>query len=188
MWWLERAIRGRPAGLAAAVGASAALAGCFQPLYGSQSFTSSPGVASAMAAVDVSQVPAPTGSPEARVAVALRNDVIFDLTGGGAPAAQPIYRLVMTMHSDRVQVIVDTTTGRPEVQNYGIAVHYTLMEIKGGKTVLTSNAFSRVSYDVPGEAQRFAKSRGQIDAENRSAKEMADMIRARLASFFVAGT
>jgi LPS-assembly lipoprotein len=45
-----------------------------------------------------------------------------------------------------------------------------------------------VSYERPGQAQRFARARGLRDAENRAAKLIADNIKARLASFFVAGT
>jgi LPS-assembly lipoprotein len=45
-----------------------------------------------------------------------------------------------------------------------------------------------VSYDFPGLAQRFARARGLRDAEDRAAQLIADNIRARLASFFVAGT
>jgi LPS-assembly lipoprotein len=45
-----------------------------------------------------------------------------------------------------------------------------------------------VSYDIPGQEQRFARQRGLRDAENRAAKVIASQIRTRLASYFVAGT
>jgi LPS-assembly lipoprotein len=194
MWWLERAAGRRLLRFAGVIAAGIALAGCFQPLYGSQSFTSTPGVSNALKTVDVSPIAAPSGNPtvpnggpEARVAVELRNQLLTDLTGGGA-SAPPAYRLITRMKSDRLSVIVDTFSGRPDVENYGLSVNYTLVDLKSGKAVFTSNAFSRVSYDIPGEAQRFAEARAQRDAENRAAKEIADSIRARLASFFVAGT
>lgn len=187
MWWLERVAGRRLLRLAGVAAAGAALAGCFQPLYGSQSFTSAPGVATALKAIDVSQIAAPSGSPESRVAVELRNQLLTDLTGGGAPEP-PTYRLNMKMRSERLSVIVNIHSGRPDVENYGLAVNYTLVDLKSGKAVFTSDTFSRVSYDIPGQAQRFAAARGQRDAENRAAKEIADSIRARLASYFVAGT
>jgi LPS-assembly lipoprotein len=62
------------------------------------------------------------------------------------------------------------------------------MEIKTGKMVFTSETYARVSYDIPGQAQRFARARGLRDSENRAAKLIADNVRARLASYFVAGT
>ena len=48
--------------------------------------------------------------------------------------------------------------------------------------------FARVSYDIPGQEQRFARLRGLRDAENRAAKVIADNVRTRLASYFAAGT
>jgi LPS-assembly lipoprotein len=85
-------------------------------------------------------------------------------------------------------VIVDITTARPDVQQFGINVNYTLTEIATGKPVVTGSAFSRVSYDNPGQQQRFANARGQRDAENRAAKVISEAIKARLASYFAAGT
>jgi LPS-assembly lipoprotein len=85
-------------------------------------------------------------------------------------------------------VIVDITTARPEIQNYGIDATYTLTDIATGKKVVTGQAFSRVSYNIPGQQQRFAGDRGLRDAENRAAKVLSDSIRSRLASYFVAGT
>ena len=52
---------------------------------------------------------------------------------------------------------------------------------------MTGQTFSRVSYDIPGQQQRFAAARGLRDAENRAAKVIADSIKSRLASYFVAG-
>ena len=41
---------------------------------------------------------------------------------------------------------------------------------------------------MPGSYQRFARSRALRDAEDRAAKEIADNIQTRIASYFVAGT
>ena len=54
--------------------------------------------------------------------------------------------------------------------------------------MVTSTTFSRVSYNIPGQEQRFAGARGLRDAEDRAAKVIADNIRSRLASYFVAGS
>jgi LPS-assembly lipoprotein len=63
-----------------------------------------------------------------------------------------------------------------------------LSEIATGKTVVTGSTFARVSYDIPGQTQRFARIRGLRDAETRAAKVISDQIRTRLGSYFVAGT
>lgn len=188
MWWLEQ---GRTRRLAVRLACIACLgglvAGCFQPIYGEVSLTNSPAIAPALAGVDVAQIAAPSGSPEARVAVETRNQLLFNLTGGAEPPPAT-HRLVVRMSSSRLSVIVDIASGRPDVEDYGLNVSYTLTEIKTGKPVVNGNTFARVSYDIPGLAQRFARARALRDAEDRAAKLIADNIRSRLASYFVAGT
>jgi LPS-assembly lipoprotein len=177
--------------IVAALALAGFTAGCFTPLYG----TATTGAATAdvrdrLSAVEVAQLdPAnvPNGDRLARVGVAMRNDLIFDLTGGG-PAPSATHRLDIRLTSTTTQVVVDVYTARPEVENYGINAVYTLTEIATGKKVVTATTFSRVSYNIPGQQQRFAGSRGLRDAEDRAAKVIADNIRSRLASYFVAGT
>lgn len=53
---------------------------------------------------------------------------------------------------------------------------------------MTGSSFARVSYDMPGSYQRFARSRALRDAEDRAAQEIAEKIQTRVAAFFVAGT
>jgi LPS-assembly lipoprotein len=56
------------------------------------------------------------------------------------------------------------------------------------KTVVSDSAFAQVDLDVPGSQQRFAKQRAVRDAEDRAIQVVAEAIRNRLASYFVAGT
>ena len=168
--------------------AIAALAGgCFQPLYGEQSLTGGPVLRDQLSSVDVLQIEAVKGSDEARLAVEVRNALLFDFTGGGY-AAPPTHRLKISMYSTRASIIVDTATSRPDIENYGLNATYSLLEIATGRIVVTGQTFSRVSYDIPGQQQRFARLRGLRDAENRAAKVIADNIKSRLASYFIAGT
>jgi LPS-assembly lipoprotein len=62
------------------------------------------------------------------------------------------------------------------------------MEISTAKVVGSGKTFARVSYEFPGQAQRFARLRGLRDAETRAAKVIAENVRSRLASYFIAGT
>ena len=166
----------------------AALAGgCFQPLYGEQSPTGGPVLRDQLSAVDVIQIQAPKGTDEARLAVEIRNALLYDFTGGGY-AAPPTHRLKIAIASTRASIIVDVHTSRPDVENYGINATYTLTEIATGKIVVTGTTFARVSYDIPGQEQRYARVRGLRDAELRAARVVADNIRSRLASYFIAGT
>ena len=84
--------------------------------------------------------------------------------------------------------MIDPNTALPSSENYGIDAQYNLIELTTNKSVMTGTTFSRVTYDIPGSLQRFARTRAYRDAEDRAAQEIADNIQTRLASFFVAGT
>jgi LPS-assembly lipoprotein len=192
MWWSDRRTglptQARPlARLAVAMAVAAAVGGCFQPMYAERSLDGGPGLRGALGAVDVAQIAARSGTDEARLAVEVRNALLFDLTGGSEPP-RAAYRLNITMSSTLADIIVDTTTTRPSIENYGINANYTMVEIASGKQVISGQTFSRVSYDIPGQEQRFARLRGLRDAETRAAKVIADNIRVRLASYFAAGS
>jgi len=161
--------------------------GCFQPLYGQRSTTGGPSIVSQLAAVEVQPIDAANGTPEQRLGIEVRNALIYDLTGGSG-AAPSTHKLKIQLSASRQQVIVDITTARPDVENYGIDATYTLTDVATGQIVLTGRTFSRVSYDIPGQQQRFARQRGLRDAENRAASVIAQNIKSRLASYFVAGS
>jgi len=179
---------GRFIALGLALASAGMTAGCFQPLYGTASAVSgSPAVSSALASVEVEQIDAPNGTAEARLGNEIRNDLIFGLTGGSG-AASPAYRLRIQISGNNQRVIVDTTTARPDMEIYGIDATYSLTELASNKVVLTGRAFSRASYDIPGQQQRFARQRGERDAQNRSSSIIAEQIKSRLASYFVSGS
>ncbi len=184
MWWLETARLLRVLPTLALAGL---VAGCFQPLYGDSATVHGAGLGNRLAAVEVAGINEPDGSRLARVGHEVRDDLIFRLTGGG-PALPPTHRLEIKLSSKQLKVIVDITSARPEVENYGINATYTLIDIATNRPVITGKTFSRVSYNIPGQQQRFAGQRGQRDAENRAAKVIVDNIHSRLASYFVAGS
>ncbi len=172
----------------AALALAGLTAGCFQPLYAEHPTpVGSAGLTGQLSAVDVAPIDTPSGSRTARVSVGVRNELIYDLTGGSG-GISPTHRLDVKLTATQLQVIVDINTARPDIENYGIDATYTLTELATGKTVVRGQTFSRVSYNIPGQQQRFAGDRGLRDAENRAAKVIAENIRSRLASYFVAGT
>lgn len=169
----------------AALAIAASVAGCFQPLYADRSLTGGPGPLEAMAHVEVLPIPAPRGSALERIAVLLQNELKFGLTGG-AGAAPPTHQLAIRLGGSRTAVV--TTEARPEFESVALDANYTLTDIATKKPVLNASATARATLSVPGAQQRFARSRGQLDAERRAAQVIADQIRARLASYFMAGT
>jgi LPS-assembly lipoprotein len=170
-----------------AVAALAALtAGCFQPMYAERS-DGTPGLREKLMGVEVPPVDKPNASRDARIQVEVRNALAFKLYGN-ATGMPPTHRLVLRFSSSRSSLMIDVNTGLPSSENVGIDAQYNLIEIASNKSVMTGTTFSRVSYDMPGSYQRFARSRAFRDAEDRAANEIAENIQTRLASFFVAGT
>ena len=183
MSWFSGRIAAR---LSAIALLGALTAGCFQPMYAERTATGEPALRDKLSGVDVSDIR--TSTPQdARLGVELRNGLIFNFTGGSG-TAPPTHKLVVRMTTTRTSAIVDLTTARPDIENYGIDVTYELREIATDKRVLAATTFARVSYDIPGQEQRFARIRGLRDAESRATKQIAENISQRLASFFVAGT
>src|SRR5437763_6743304 len=188
MWWPKpRSTVSRFAPLATALALAGLLGGCFEPLYGEKTLAGGPGLNQRLRSVAIEPIRAPSGTPNARIAVELQNDLAYDLTGGAGQTGKT-HQLNINLTTQNQQVIVDITTARPDVQQFGINVSYILTEIATGKRVVSDTTFARVSYDNPGQQQRFANARGQRDAENRAAKVIADNIKSRLASYFAAGT
>jgi LPS-assembly lipoprotein len=170
----------------AALAIAALTGGCFQPLYGEHTMAGGSILRDQLAAVEILQIVAPKGTDDDRLAVEIRNALLFDLTGGHGEAP-PVHRLKISISSTRTATIVDKNTGRSDEEVSGITATYTLTEIATGKIVVTGQTFSRVSYDIPGQEQRYARLRGLRDAEGRAAKVIAENIRARLSSYFIAG-
>jgi LPS-assembly lipoprotein len=188
MWWLEHRKRlGATARLVLILAAAGLLAGCFEPLYGRNPSVGDESVRDKLAEVLIAPIPARQGSPQARIAVAVRNALQFDLNGA-AGASAPTHRLDVTVSPVNVSVSIDPVTGRPQEEIGGLNSTYQLVEIATGRIVLKDSTFAHVGYDIPGSQQRFAKQRALLDAQDRAATALAETIRNRLASYFVAGT
>jgi LPS-assembly lipoprotein len=170
-----------------AVAALAALtAGCFQPMYAEHT-DGTPGLREKLMGVDLPPVNKPNASRDARLGVEIRNALAFKLYGN-ATGMPPTHKLEIRFTTSRSSLMIDPTTALPSSENYGIDAQYNLIEIASNKSVMTGTTFSRVTYDIPGSYQRFARARAYRDAEDRACQEIADNIQTRLASFFVAGT
>ena len=161
--------------------------GCFQPLYGSPAVGSEDSVRTKLSSIDIPEIKAADGTPDARVAVAIRNALLYDFDGGQTPTS-PTYRLVVTISLGKYTVITSVTSGLPNAQIEVLNATLTLTEIATKKVVLQTSTFARGSFDIPGPEQRFAAQRATRNADDRAVDVLADNIRNRLASYFVAGT
>ncbi len=171
---------------AAIAALAAALGGCFRPLYAERPPGGGPGVRELLSGVEFLPLNVPNGTREARVGQEIRNALLFSLYGA-ATGSPPTHQLTMKIRVSRLSVLVDARTTRPDIDNYGIDADYVLKDIVTGKSVVTGSAAARVSYDIPGQEQRFARQRAFRDAEDRAAKVIAENVNERLASFFASG-
>src|SRR5882672_7039614 len=161
-------------------------AGCFQPMYAAHT-DGTPALREKLMGVDLPPIDKPTGSRDARLGVEIRNALAFKMYGA-ATGMPPTHKLVIRFTTSRSSLILDPATALPSIENYGIDAQYNLIEIAANKSVMTGSTFSRVSYDVPGQLQRFSRQRAFRDAEDRACNEIAENIQTRLASFFTAGS
>jgi LPS-assembly lipoprotein len=166
--WLRAALS---AGLVLALGLAA---GCTaRPLYGDLAPASGQqGPRSAqLASVDV--LPAPD-----RVGQEVRNHLIFLFGGGQGQPASPQWRLkVATSVAKSVPATVTVGARSLEPTSGLITVtgSYSLTEAATGKQVASGRRSVQSPYDIP--AQDFAAARAERDAENRAARELAELLR-----------
>jgi LPS-assembly lipoprotein len=167
MWWRSHTLFAAIcAGLAAF-----ALSGCgFQPLYGGTT-ASGQKLATAMAGIDVVPIPG-------RVGQKLRNELIFDTTGGGA-AGSTRYRLEIAIKENVIDQLV-RITGDATGQVYQLTATFKLVDSSNGKIIYQGQAISRAPYNRFQEI--FANVRARYDAENRAARTVSESIRTQVAA------
>jgi LPS-assembly lipoprotein len=160
---------------------AAALGGCmFQPMYAQTPlFGSGPSLRDALRDVEVASI-------NGRIGNELRNDLIYELTGGEGNQVDAPFRLTLVANVSSFSPVIDTESGRPVAEMVSFDVTYKLHDVVRDRTVLTEQALARVSIDR--SQQRYANVRAIRDAENRAAKVVAEQIRSRLASFFLTRT
>jgi len=172
------------AGMALAL--AALCAGCFQPLYGEGTTTVVGGnLRDALKSIDVKQIDAVPNSAEAKLAVQIRNELLFSFTGGGY-STPPTHELIVKISGANTAVTIDRDTKLPTTEVYSLRTTYTLVDIATKKVVVTGRAVAGVSYDDVNQ-QRFARLIAANDAERRAARVISENITQRLSSYFISG-
>jgi LPS-assembly lipoprotein len=160
--------------LACALAASA-LAGCgesgFRPLYGS-SAVGGANVETKLAGVDVAPIPG-------RLGQRIRNELIFDVTGGGA-ASTPTYRLEIAVKENVISTLVKTD-GDALSQIYTADATFNLIRLSDKKVVLKGTSFGRAGFER--NPSIFSNVRAQDDAQNRAAHSIGLEMKTRLAAY-----
>lgn len=146
------------------------LAGCqVQPLYAEKS-----NAPRAMATVGFSEA-------KSRVGQEVRNRLIFLASGGAGEPARREYEVTLDVNTRAVGVLVDSTTDTPSAGRIIINVGYVMKRISTGEIVKAGHRSVTALVDY--SAQEFAKIRAVRDAENRAAREVAELVRLDLAGY-----
>jgi LPS-assembly lipoprotein len=153
----------------------AILGGCgseagFRPLYG----TTASGIAldQKMAQVHVAPIPS-------RVGQRIRNELIFQNTGGGTPAP-PLYNLEIAI-TEAVSSTLVLTTGESLSQVYNLNASFKLVSVKDKKVLIQGTSYGRAGFER--FTSIYSNVRAREDAENRAAKTISDDLKARLSAF-----
>ncbi len=158
--------------------ASAALAGCFQPMYATGTTVAGPNLQNKLKDIEIVKI-------EGRLGNDLRNDLIFNLTGGSGNPTNAPYKMLSTVKSSSTYAIVDTSSGLPEAKTVRVQGDWKLL--KSGEEdkppVASGSAAASSSIDV--SVERFANYSATRDAESRAALTLSEMIKAQLSAYFV---
>jgi len=107
----------------------------------------------------------------------LRNQLIFLFNGGAGQPTTPKYRMVLNVEEvvTNEAVVSVGNENRPTAALLQMTAKYVLTEADTGKPVAAATRSITSSYDQP--PQEFANLRARRDAENRAARELAEIIR-----------
>lgn len=166
---------GRILYIAAASACAVLITGCadgqgFRPLYGS--LGSAAGVDVKLAQVEIAPIPG-------RVGQRLRNELLFDTTGGGE-RQQPLYRLEIAVRENVTSTLVKTD-GDALSQIYTADASFNLVRLSDKAVMLKGISFGRAGFER--NPSIFSNVRAQDDAQNRAAKTIALDLRSRIAAF-----
>ncbi len=149
------------------------LAGCsggsgFHPLYATAENGGS-GASEKFAALDVAPIPG-------RVGQRIRNELIFQATGGGAPLP-PEYRLEIAIRESIASTLVKID-GNAQGQVYNLDASYKLVRLSDKSVVAQGKSYARAPFERV--TSIFANVRARNDAENRAAKTVGEELRTRI--------
>lgn len=145
--------------------------GGFRPLYGSASLGGG-GAEEKLAQVDVAPVPG-------RVGQRLRNELIFQSTGGGQPLP-PAFRLEIAIRESVTSTLVEID-GEALGNTYNLDASFRLIRVSDKAVVLEGASYGRAAYERFDSI--FSNVRARQDAENRAADTVAVEMKTRLAAY-----
>jgi LPS-assembly lipoprotein len=151
-------------------------AGCgdsgFRPLYASSALIGSD-VNEKLAKLEVAPIPG-------RVGQRLRNELIFQSTGGGNAALQPIYRLEIVV-TESISATLVQIDGNSSGSVYNLDAAFRLIRLDDRTVALEGTSYGRSAFQRFDSV--FANVRARNEAENRAANTVAEDLKSRLAAY-----
>jgi LPS-assembly lipoprotein len=153
------------------------LTGCesgsgFRPLYAAGP-TGTSLTLDRLSQVEITTIPS-------RVGQQIRNELIFQATGGAGVTTNPVYRLDIAIRevvfSTQVNRVGDTAE-----QIYNLDAKFKLIRISDKKMVLEGTSYGRAAFERYSAV--YSNVRAKFDAENRAARSVATDLKGRLAGF-----
>ena len=145
----------------------------FRPLYATSPIAGGPNVSEKLARMEVAPVPG-------RVGQRLRNELIYQATGTGNAAIEPIYRLEIVVRESISAVLVQID-GNSSGSVYNLNASFRLVRLDDKSIALQGESYGR------GAFQRFdsvfSNVRARKEAEDRAAETVAEDLKSRLAAF-----
>jgi LPS-assembly lipoprotein len=174
MSWLDPNQRRQALSILALAGLAAVSACTVTPLYSTAGLQTGSVASNRLASVNVK--PATT-----RVGLEVRNHLIFLLNGGAGEPASSAYSVEtgITSVSTAGATIQRTSDSEPTAGIVTVTSNYSIVDTKTGSVVASGRRSIPASYDVP--RQEFAALRALRDAENRAARELAEILRITIA-------
>ncbi len=150
------------------------LSGCgssgFQPLYGAAGVGAQ--AHEKLAQVKVTRIPG-------RVGQVIRNDLIFQTTGGGHPLP-PAYQLDIAIRQTVTSTLV-RVDGDARSQIYNLDAKFKLIRLSDKQVVLQGTSFGRAGFER--FESIFSNVRARQDAEDRAARTVSQDLKSRLSAY-----
>ncbi len=141
-------------------------------MYASSALTGGPDVNEKLAQLDIAPIPG-------RVGQRLRNELIYQSTGGGL-AQEPVYRLEIVIRESLTPTLVQQD-GNSSGSVYNLNTTFRLVRLSDKSVALQGQSTGRVAFQRFDSV--FANVRAREDAEDRAAKTVGDELKGRLAAY-----
>jgi LPS-assembly lipoprotein len=161
--------------LLAVVALAVGLSGCggsgFQPLYGAAGIGA--GADKKLEQVSITTIPG-------RVGQRIRNEMIFQATGGAGEAVSPVYTLDIAIRESVTSTLVQID-GDARSQIYNLDATFRLIRNSDKAVILTGTSYGRAGFER--NSSIFSNVRARQDAEDRASSTVGQDLKSRLAAF-----